>query len=53
MCGRCDKHARDTDSLDTLSKRLVVGYGAMSRQVQAADPSFAAVEAKYVRLQSG
>jgi 5-methyltetrahydrofolate--homocysteine methyltransferase len=48
-----NKHTRDTDLLDTLSKRLVVGDGAMSRQLQAAGPSLDAVETKYVRLQSG
>jgi 5-methyltetrahydrofolate--homocysteine methyltransferase len=41
--------ACDTDVLDKLSKRVVVGDGAMGTQLQAAD----AVETKYVRLQSG
>jgi 5-methyltetrahydrofolate--homocysteine methyltransferase len=48
-----NKHACDTDLLDTLSKRLAVGDGAMSRQLHAADLSLDAVETKYVRLQSG
>jgi methionine synthase I (cobalamin-dependent) len=35
--------------LDTLSKRVLVGDGAMGTQLQAAD----VIETKYVRLQSG
>jgi hypothetical protein len=42
-------HACDNDLLDTPSKRVVVGDGEMSSQLQAAH----AVETKYVRLQSG
>jgi 5-methyltetrahydrofolate--homocysteine methyltransferase len=52
--------AHDTDLLDTLSQRVMVGDGAMGTQLQAADltlDDFAAcadaVETKYVRLQSG
>jgi 5-methyltetrahydrofolate--homocysteine methyltransferase len=48
-----NKHACDTDLLDTLSKRVVMGDGAMSSQLQAADLSLDAVETKNVRLQSG
>jgi methionine synthase I (cobalamin-dependent) len=50
----------DTDLLETLSQRVVVGDGAMGTQLQAADPTLDdfnnradAVETKYVRLQSG
>jgi 5-methyltetrahydrofolate--homocysteine methyltransferase len=43
------RHAYDTDILETLSQRVVVGDGAMGTQLQAAD----LVETKYVRLQSG
>jgi 5-methyltetrahydrofolate--homocysteine methyltransferase len=39
----------DTDILETLSKRVMVGDGAMGTHLQDAD----LVETKYVRLQSG
>jgi 5-methyltetrahydrofolate--homocysteine methyltransferase len=42
-------HAYDTDILDTLSQRVMVGDGAIGTQLQDAD----LVETKYVRLQSG
>ena len=49
----------DTDLLQTLSERVVVGDGAICTQLQAADLSLTisttgadAVETKYVRLQS-
>jgi methionine synthase I (cobalamin-dependent) len=55
--------AYDTDLLDTLSKRVVVGDGAIGTQLQAADLTLDdfnnfgagadAVETKCVRLQSG
>jgi len=38
--------AGDTDLLDALSARVLVGDGAMRTQLQA-------VETKYIRLQSG
>ena len=51
--------AYDTDLLDTLSKRVMVGDGAMGTQLQAADLSLDdfeagadAVDTKYVWLQS-
>jgi methionine synthase I (cobalamin-dependent) len=44
--------AYDTDLLDTLSKRVMVGDGAMGTQLlNETWPD--AVETKYVRLQSG
>jgi 5-methyltetrahydrofolate--homocysteine methyltransferase len=50
----------DTDLLETLSQRVVVGDGAMGTQLQAADLTLDdfnnradPVETKYVRLQSG
>ena len=50
----------DTDLLETVSQRVVVGDGAMGTQLQAADLTLDdftnradAVETKYVRLQSG
>jgi hypothetical protein len=50
----------DTDILDTLSQRVMVGDGAMSIQLPDADLTSTisttgaeAVETKYVRLQSG
>ena len=42
------RHAYDTDLLEKLSQRVVVGDGAMGTQLQAD-----LVETKYVRLQSG
>ena len=47
---------RDTDLLDALSKRVLVGDGAMGTQLQAADLTLNEPdvnETKYVRLQSG
>lgn len=53
-------HSCDTEILETLSRRVMVGDGAMGTQLQAADltlddsPTGAdAVETKYVRLQFG
>ena len=44
--------AYDTDLLDTLSKRVMVGDGAIGTQLlHETRPD--AVETKYVRLQSG
>ena len=48
-----NNRACDTDLLDTVSKRVMVGDGAMDTQLQKADLWLDAVEAKYVRLQSG
>lgn len=44
-----NNRAYDTDLLDVLSERVLVGDGAMGTQLQAAG----LIEAKYVRLQSG
>ena len=44
-----NEDAYDTDILETLSTRVVVGDGAMGTQLQEAD----LVETKYVRPQSG
>jgi hypothetical protein len=43
-----NNHAYDTDVCETLSKRVMVGDGAMGTQLKTAD----LVETKYVRLQS-
>jgi len=48
-----NKHACGTHLLDTLSTRVMVGEGAMSSRLQAADLSLHSVETKYARLQSG
>jgi methionine synthase I (cobalamin-dependent) len=55
-----NKHAHDTDVLDTLSRRVMVGDGALGTQLQAVDlwlevltACAEAVQTKYVRLQSG
>ncbi len=48
-----DTRRYDTDLLETLSQRVVLGDGAMGPQLQNSTTGAGAAGTKYIRLRSG